>query len=97
MGRMKKGDLESGMRYIVCPEKICEIFQGDYNFYPACITDCPMKDKMTQIWKCFQCEEIVEDARLSFFQTLGHICPDGRTPTQFAIRKYKRIFEIPQK
>jgi hypothetical protein len=56
---IKQSEMDADTTYILCPDSECQLFFDTTRSLP-CETDCPRKEDMKKIVKCFSCGELIE-------------------------------------
>ena len=75
---MKIEEMSPDQTYIECPDYQCKLW---YVEETSCERDCPQRDKLVQIVKCWNCDELIKlDIDYSSARRLSHICENGANP-----------------
>ena len=92
---LKNSDLETGVTYILCPNKKCGLFWLDSFF--ACSHYCPKQKEQKKMVACTRCKKpIVLPGDSCCMERIDHTCKDGWTPLQFQSgSKFRIIYDLP--
>lgn len=75
---MKISEMLTKATYIECPDYNCQKWNDEKT---SCIEDCPQREKLVQLIKCHNCEEIIVlDINYSRMRRVKHECYDGKKP-----------------
>ena len=93
----KISDLETGVTYLLCPEKSCKLFFDTSQNDRPCENRCPYQEKLRKIIKCLYCSDLIDlPGNYSMAQTVSHECENGNRPVMVRERTYVRIYKRPQ-
>lgn len=75
---MKKEKLSTEVTYIKCPDKDCQLW---YDNKIRCEYDCPQRNELKKLIKCWLCGEIIKlPINHSTMCRLEHQCFNGSSP-----------------
>jgi hypothetical protein len=75
---MKISKMNPKATYLECPDYKCKRW---YDNTTKCEYDCPQKEKLEKLIKCWKCGELIRlPIQHSMMERLNHICSDDSRP-----------------
>ncbi|MDD3101715.1 MAG: hypothetical protein PHE59_01040 [Patescibacteria group bacterium] len=95
---MKISEMESGVTYIICPDKKCKLFWDTTRPCP-CDGKCPHGKKVKLVIICLNCHGmIVLPGNHCSWCRIDHACPNGMNAMNFRMSgKYQLLHKMPRK